>query len=148
MGREPHRTLAGAASSVVDDIFDSRRVEVFDRTETKSLMTATVWYRPCYCRGMLKITVNDSETRRLLVLEGKLVAPWTNELRRFFQRSGSDPDQRELIIDVGGVTVVSTDGEETLLWLMVRGAKFRKSGVYMRQVLKQLARRVRRNEQG
>jgi hypothetical protein len=31
---------------------------------------------------MLKITILDTPDRRLLVLEGKLVAPWTAELRK------------------------------------------------------------------
>jgi hypothetical protein len=98
-------------------------------------------------KSMLKISVNDSKTRRLLVLEGKLVAPWANELRSFCQAPGTDPDQTELIIDVGGVTDISVDGEEALLCLMVQGAKFRATGLYMKQVLKQLARRVHRNSQ-
>jgi hypothetical protein len=95
--------------------------------------------------GMLKISVNDSKTRRLLVLEGKLIAPWTKELMSFCEGPGNDPDQADLIIDVGGVTDISVDGEEALMCLMVQGAKFRRGGVYMKQVLKQLARRVDRN---
>jgi len=31
---------------------------------------------------MLKITILDTPDRRRLVLEGKLVAPWTAELRK------------------------------------------------------------------
>ena len=96
---------------------------------------------------MLKISIKDSKTRRLLVLEGKLVAPWTDELTSICYCSGSDPDQRELVIDVRGVTVISADGEEALLCLMVKGAQFRGAGVFMKQELKQLARRVRQNDQ-
>jgi anti-anti-sigma regulatory factor len=93
---------------------------------------------------MLKISVTDSENMRLLVLEGKLVAPWTDELRSMTQGMAGDSEQRELIIDVSGVTAISADGEEVLLRLIVGGAKFRQSGAYMRQVLKQLARRADR----
>jgi len=92
---------------------------------------------------MLKISIKDSKTRRLLVLEGKFVAPWTNELRSLCDRSGVGPDQRELVIDVHGVTDISADGEEAFLCLMVQGAKFRGSGVFMKQVLKQLKQRAR-----
>ena len=96
---------------------------------------------------MLKISIKNSKTRRLLVLEGKLVAPWTNELSSICDGPGSDLDGRELAIDVQGVTNISADGEETLLCLMLRGAKFRGAGVFMKQVLKQLVRRARQNEQ-
>ena len=96
---------------------------------------------------MLKISLSDSETRRLLVLEGKLVAPWTNELRIVCGGAGSNPDLRELIVDVAGVTAISADGEEALLCLMAQGAQFRGSGVYMKEVLSQLARRVHGNDE-
>jgi len=94
---------------------------------------------------MLKISMIESETRRLLVLEGKLVAPWTNELKSICRGPASDPDARQLAIDVRGLTVISADGEEALYVLMLQGAKFRGSGVFMKQVLKQLARRAHRH---
>jgi anti-anti-sigma regulatory factor len=95
-------------------------------------------------KGMLKISVKNSKTIHLLVLEGKLVAPWTNELKSICHRSDND-DSRELVIDLEGVTDISADGEEILLCLMVQGAKFRGAGVFMKQVLKELAHRVRQN---
>ena len=91
---------------------------------------------------MLKISVSDSNTRRLLILEGKLIAPWAKELENLCQEAASEPQQRTLIVDVAGVTDISSDGEDALVFLMLRGAKFRGSGVYMKQVLKQLARRA------
>jgi hypothetical protein len=96
---------------------------------------------------MFKISIKNSKTRRLLVLEGKLVAPWTNELSSICHSGGSDLERRELAVDVRGVTNISPDGEEALLCLMVQGAKFRGAGVFMKEVLKQLTRRVSRNEQ-
>lgn len=91
---------------------------------------------------MLKISVNDSNTRRLLILEGKLIAPWAKELENLCQETASESQHRTLIVDVAGVTDISSHGEDALVFLMVRGAKFRGSGVYMKQVLKQLARRA------
>jgi hypothetical protein len=96
---------------------------------------------------MLKISFKDSKSRRLLRLEGKLIEPWTNELKYVYQGFTRGADDRELVIDVRGVTDVSPDGEEALLCLMLQGAKFRGAGVFMKEVLKQLTRRVSRNEQ-
>jgi anti-anti-sigma regulatory factor len=95
---------------------------------------------------MLKISIIESQTRRQLVLEGKLVAPWTDELKNVCQGTAIEVDQRELVLDIRGLTVISKDGEEVLLGLILHGAKFR-SDVFTKQLLKQLARRVQRNGQ-
>ena len=95
---------------------------------------------------MLKISIKSSRTRHLLVLEGKLIAPWTNELSKAARQDRTNHlASRELVIDLRGVTDISADGEDTLYRLMVQGAKFCGGGVFVKQVLKQLAQRVRRN---
>lgn len=92
---------------------------------------------------MLKISIFENDRKRQVVLEGKLVAPWTNELKNFGEETLSDDDNRELIIDLRSVTALSAEGEDVLLILADQGARFRVSGVFMRQVVKQLARRSR-----
>jgi anti-anti-sigma regulatory factor len=92
---------------------------------------------------MLKISIIENDRKRQVVLEGKLVAPWTNELKNFGEETLSDGDNRELIIDLRSVTALSAEGEDVLLILADQGARFRVSGVFMRQVVKQLARRSR-----
>ena len=93
--------------------------------------------------GMLKISIIENDHKRQVVLEGKLVAPWTNELKNCGQESLVVGDHRDLIIDLRSVTAISTDGEDVLLALMDQGARFRVSGVFMRQVVKHLSRRSR-----
>ncbi len=95
---------------------------------------------------MLKISIVESGTKRQLVLEGKLVAPWTDELKSICQGNPSDLMQRELVIDVRGLTVINADGQDALLALMLQGAKFRGGDVFTKQILKQLNRRAHRNE--
>jgi len=92
---------------------------------------------------MLKISIIENDRKRQLVLEGKLVAPWTNELKNFGKETLVDGDHRELVIDLRSVTTISADGEDVLLVLMDQGARFRVSGVFMRQVVKDLSRRSR-----
>jgi anti-anti-sigma regulatory factor len=96
---------------------------------------------------MLKISIKDRKATRLLALEGKLIAPWTDELIKAACQDRADHlTDRELVVDLRGVTDISSDGEEALNCLMVRGAKFRGGSVFMKQVLKQLAQRVSRND--
>jgi hypothetical protein len=91
---------------------------------------------------MLKISIKDSQTRRLLVLEGKIIAPWTEELSKAARQDCANHlAGRELVIDLRGVTDISADGEKAVYCLMVHGAKFRRGGVFIKQVLKQLAQR-------
>jgi hypothetical protein len=90
---------------------------------------------------MLKITVVEDQRRRRVIVEGKLIAPWAAELSTTYQTAGTDLHDRELIVDLRSLTAISPEGEEVLLQLMREKAKFL-SGVYVKEVLKQLARKT------
>ena len=92
---------------------------------------------------MLKISVKDTESLRVMIVEGKLVAPWTEELKAVLRAMESGPKKREYIVDVSGITAIAPEGEEVLLSLIAQGAKFRSKGMYMRQVLRELKQRLR-----
>jgi anti-anti-sigma regulatory factor len=94
---------------------------------------------------MLKISILDAPNRRRLVLEGKLVAPWAAELRSECRKAAAELRGRELVIELRNVTCISEDGENVLLGLMKEGVRFRSTGVFTKHVMKQLARKMRRN---
>ena len=94
---------------------------------------------------MLKISVVDSRTQRRLVLEGQLIGPWVAELRTAWTRIKTELHGRVLVIELDHVTVISQEGENTLLQLINEGAKFHCRGVLTKHVLQQLARRSKRN---
>ena len=94
---------------------------------------------------MLKISVVENRTRCLLVLEGKLIAPWTVELRTACEKARADLRDRELVVDLKHITAISQEGENVLFELMNEQVKFRSRGVFTKQVLRQVARRARRN---
>jgi len=58
---------------------------------------------------MLKISSTETGAELLLVLEGKLIAPWTDELKKACEEKGKgiDSNQSKLIINVAGVTEIS-----------------------------------------
>ena len=95
--------------------------------------------------GMLKISVIDGRTERRLVLEGKLIAPWVAELRTAWQAANGQVGSPALVVDLRNVTVISQEGEKALLELMVDGARFRCSGVLIRHLIHELARRRKKN---
>jgi hypothetical protein len=93
---------------------------------------------------MFKISIVESPGQRKLVLEGRLISPWTTEVESVWRNAGANLDGRKLVVDLSNVTLISTDGEKTLSLLMRDGAKFCCAGVLTRHVLKQLARARRR----
>lgn len=97
---------------------------------------------------MLKISVIDNQAQRRLILEGKLISPWTTELRTFCEKLRADLDERELVINIRHLTAISQEGENLLLELMKEGVKFRSQGLFTKHVLSQLTRRLRKHMQG
>lgn len=94
---------------------------------------------------MLKISLVENRTYCFLVLEGKLIAPWTVELRTACEKARADLRNRELVVDLKHITAISQEGENVLFELMNEHVKFRGRGVFTKQVLRQIARRARRN---
>jgi anti-anti-sigma regulatory factor len=90
---------------------------------------------------MLRISTMEAHNERRLVLEGKLIAPWTTEVRSACEKARANLEGRELVVDLKNLTVISQEGENLLAALMNEGVKFRCCGVFTRQVLRQLARR-------
>jgi hypothetical protein len=99
----------------------------------------------CEEKRMLKISIIEAHTQRRLVLEGKLIAPWSDELVSACDKARVDLDGRELVIDLKNITAINQEGENALIALMNEGVKFRGRGVFTKQVLRQLARRAQRS---
>jgi hypothetical protein len=89
---------------------------------------------------MFKISTIDTQHKRRLVVEGKLMDPWVAELRTSWRNASLDLDGRKLVIDLSSLTVISREGEDAIFDLMRDGAKFSCCGVLTRHVLKRLAR--------
>ena len=94
---------------------------------------------------MLKISIVEEKKQRRLVVEGGLVAPWSDELKAACEGAGSGLNGRQLVIDLKNITTISRQGEDLLLELMKQGVGFGGCGVYTSEILKQVARRLRRH---
>lgn len=91
---------------------------------------------------MFKISISDTPSRRTLFVEGTLIGPWIAELGTTWRSANLDLDRRKLVIDLTNVTVISHEAEDAIFDLMKKGANFSCSGVLMRHVLKELARKT------
>jgi hypothetical protein len=99
----------------------------------------------CWNRAMLKISLIDSPRQRRVIVEGKLIAPWSAELRNACQQASADLRGRELIVEMKHVTNFSQEAKNVILELISEGIKFRSEGVFTKHVVKELSRRARRN---
>ena len=94
---------------------------------------------------MLKISIVEGRKQRRLVVEGRLVPPWSAELKAACESASSGLNGRELVIDLKNLTTIGEQGENLLLELMKQGVRCRGCGVFTNVILKQVARRLRRN---
>jgi hypothetical protein len=92
---------------------------------------------------VLRISIVEATNERRLVVEGKLIEPWTTELRKASEGARDDLEGRKLVVDLKNLTIVNQEGEDLLAALMKEGIKIRCRGVFEREVLRQLARRTR-----
>jgi hypothetical protein len=90
---------------------------------------------------MFKLSVTQTNNQRKLVLEGKLVAPWTEELESAWRQAQENLEGRKLLVDITNVILINRDGEAALFRLMREGARFICGGVLTKHLLRQLARR-------
>jgi hypothetical protein len=72
-------------------------------------------------------------------VEGKLVAPWVAEFTTACEKAIADLHGREFVVDLRNVTAINPEAESVLLQLIREKAKFQ-CGVFMNEVLRQLAR--------
>ena len=89
---------------------------------------------------MFRISIVEGRAQRRLVLEGKLIAPWTTEVERVWKGAAEQLQGRKLVIDLRNVTLISVDGENTLSQLMKDGATFTCGDVLTKHLLRRLAR--------
>jgi hypothetical protein len=94
---------------------------------------------------MLKISLIDNARQRRLVVEGKLVAPWTTELKSACEKARTDLRGRELVVEMQHISSISQEGENIILTLISEGIKLRCDGVFTKHVVKELTRRARKN---
>ena len=104
-------------------------------------MFGTVSAPPSYEKTMLKVTIVETRNQRRLILEGALVQPWVEELKRTWAAAVDELPARQLVVDLDNVTAISKEGEGVLSDFMRQGARFLCAGVFTKYQLKQITRK-------
>jgi hypothetical protein len=87
---------------------------------------------------MLRISIVDTPGECLLILEGKLMSVWVEELRNAWRGTRADLGNRSIKVDVSELSFVSSNGERLLLEMICNGALFQGGGVYVRHLIQEL----------
>ena len=95
---------------------------------------------------MLKITVTETPTEQLWVLEGRLTRLWVAALRLHWRQTHSARQGRTCVVDLNDVTSIDQYGERVLRTIVREGARCLAKGVFTTYLLAAIA--PRQTEEG
>ena len=89
---------------------------------------------------MLKITVETTNERSTLRVEGKLTGPWVGELERAWSNSRSESLGKSCVVDLSDVTFVGAEGQKLLAEMHRQGVKLEARGCMNRSIVERIER--------
>jgi len=91
---------------------------------------------------MLKITITNTAKEERWTLQGRLVAPWVNELEETWKKARPSAQGCKRIVNLDEVTFIDQSGERMLRCMCNQGARLVASDVYVKHVLDRLRRKT------
>ncbi len=94
---------------------------------------------------MLKISIVDTPTENRIILAGKLVGPWIEELHRVWEHAYQERGNRRSVVDLNDVTLIDGSADGLLLTMLKQGAELVAKGIqnqWLIQALKDGKNRV------
>ena len=89
---------------------------------------------------VLRISVKENPGALWLIVEGRLVGPWVDELQRLCEERGAPAIGLKTTVDLTGVTAMDNRAQALLDDLFRRGAAFRCSDVMNQYLVEQIAK--------
>ena len=87
---------------------------------------------------MLKITITNTAKEERWILQGRLVAPWVEELKANWNKMRRVAERGKCIVNLDEVTFIDRSGERMLRCMSRQGAQLVASDVYVKHVLRRL----------
>jgi hypothetical protein len=88
---------------------------------------------------MLRISMNEDMSEQRWVLQGRLTAPFLEELIESWRSSRDRRPTLNRVVDLNEVTCIDKDGEQVLLMMIRDEARFVASGLYTKHLLESLS---------
>jgi len=95
---------------------------------------------------MLRITAITEKGRTVVKVEGKLVGPWVEELRRCWTLATDGSHNQPIQIDLTDVIFVDSLGKELIREMCFKGAELEVSGPLMCSMVDEMRADLRRNQ--
>ena len=93
---------------------------------------------------MLKVTTKEGAASLTFVLEGRLCRPWIAEAERGWTKLISSAGDKQVVLDLAGLTFVDGEGEALLGSMMESGTQVRARGVLVSHLVAQVQKRMQR----
>ncbi len=90
---------------------------------------------------MLRMTFEKGLEANTLKLEGKVTAPWADELQRTWDELAADSPAKSIIVDLSGVTFIDSEGKSILTWMSKQGADLRAGNLMTKYIVDEILRR-------
>lgn len=84
---------------------------------------------------MLRIYIHDEVPVTSIVVEGKLIGPWVEELEKSWQTVVAAHPRKSMLVDLAHVTFIDSDGRELLTRMRRKGARLLSSGVLINSIV-------------
>lgn len=87
---------------------------------------------------MLKITIHNEAKTTSFVVEGKLVGPWVEELKKCWKSALAANPSKAMLVNLAAVTFIDSAGREFLAGMRRQGARLLSSGVLINTIVAEI----------
>ena len=106
------------------------------------------WSTKCNEEGVLRISVESTNSWVAMRLEGKVIGPWVEECHRAWESIRADLGSKQLRLDLRGVTFVNGRGTEMLREIQqASGAEVMADSPLTRYFAEQIKRKIEKKEE-
>ena len=92
---------------------------------------------------MLRITIENTQEKAAIKLEGKLAGPWVDELEQAWSSVSNDRPGNHIGVDIRGLMFIDAGGRKLLRRMCAEGAMFTAKGL-----VKETVEEIRRECEG
>ncbi len=90
---------------------------------------------------MLRVTFEKGLEATTVKLEGKIIGPWADELKRAWGELVAGRPAKPIIVDLSGVTFIGSEGKSILTWMSKQGADLRAGNLMTKYIVDGILRR-------
>lgn len=87
---------------------------------------------------MLRITIHNEAAATRFIVEGKLVGPWVEELKKCWQEASQLEPATPLHVELSALTLVDDAGKALLTEMHQRGVRLAATGLMTQAIISEL----------